>query len=273
MPTPIIKGNSSYNEKPYEVAFDPRRGITVRRRYTQAGGDSALVPLEQQARLAGYTTRRLVSPVLSELDITSPEIPQDGSGGPVEDIAVDTWQIVGSELLDTAFSSPRLATEVGPIDRRVCAETIRNGLPANSSPPFVGDGAGGVNAALQLYSELQKGQDSYLVAQYVLRHNTNVSESSGYNVSDDNVLAIYTTAQLLAEVTDGGLWLRPLPNRLEAKINSIYAMPMPAPDDDWYLLGWLKKPSTETAGASNRVDITTDYVLYNWSLLRYDVLL
>jgi hypothetical protein len=283
MPSPIIKGTSGIIEKPYEVSFDPRRGIQVRRRYTQAGGASGLEPVELQARAQGYTTRKLVSPVLSELEIISPELPSDGSGGSVEDVVYDTWQIVGNEVQESAYYSTVLMDAVSKNDRTVIARAIRDGGKpgwetlqaarlAQQKDDRIAYTAVTAADSRQFYRQLMRGQEFYSAGQYTLRHTTNVSENSTYNVSDDNVERLYTTSQLLAEITSGSLWVKPCPSRLVTKILSIPDQtPSDTDEQDYYLWSWRKLPSTETTGANNRVDINTDYVLYLWPLLYYDV--
>jgi hypothetical protein len=283
MPTPIVKGTSGIIEKPYEVSFDPRRGIQVRRRYTQAGGASGLEPVELQARAQGYTTRKLVSPVLSELEIISPEMPTDGTGGSVEDVVYDTWQIVGNEVQESAYYSPAAMSQISLNDRTIIARAMRAGTDrmgnlsdlaaarlAQQKEDKVLYTAVTDADALQFYRQLLRGQEHYSVSNYVLRHTTNVSENSTYNVSDENVNRLLTPAQLLAEITSASLWVKPCPARLVTKLLSIEEPARPEDDElDYWLWSWRKLPSTETTGANNRVDINTDYVLYHWSTLYY----
>jgi hypothetical protein len=278
---PIITGTSGIVEKPYEVSFDPRRGITVRRRYTQAGGTTGLDPVENDARARGYTTRKLVSPIISELEITSPELPEDGSGGSVQDVVYDTWQIVGQEVQESAYYSTVLMSYVNKNDRTVIARAMKDGgkpgwetlqaarLAQQKDDHIAYTAVTAVNSR-QFYRQLMRGQEFYAAGQYTLRHTTNVSEYSTYNVSDYNVECLYSRSQLLAEITSSSLWVKPCPNRLVNKILSIPDQTPSDPDEeDFYYWSWRKLPSTETTGANNRVDINTDYVLYLWPLLYY----
>jgi len=257
---PIIKGTGDIIIKPYEVFFDPRRGVSVRYRYTAAGGDAALLSVESVAQLAGWQTRKLVSPVLSELEVTSPDAPEG-----IAEIITDNWQIVGNEVNESAYYAPPMMSAVSLANRTFIADAIKQGTSTDEAVAALGADANGI----QFFKELLKGQDSYAVGQYVLRHTTNCSASSTYNVSDVNVERLYTTAQLLAEVTNGSLWIQPLPTRLVTKIGSIYSVTPPDAEAGFYLWSWRKLPSTETKTVGNRIEINTDYVLYLWSTLRY----
>lgn len=274
MGTPIIKGSGGATEKPYEVSFDPRRGLSVRRRYTQAGGDSDLAGIEATAQAAGYSTRKTVSPVLSELEIVSPEV-EPGGGNLV---VTDKWEVVGNEITKSAYENDwSLAIEalaagveknvLGNVRRQVDEYNKSNGVYTFTSNVGVIAGTDVDYWAGRLFDLIIRDQTSYLTGQYVLRHTTNCSASYGGNISDSNVFKIYTTAQLLSEVQDATLWIQPMAGRLVTKIGAI-----PAPDDrTGYQWGWLKKPSTEALTPDNRIEITTEYWLEQWSTYLYAV--
>ncbi len=110
-----------------------------------------------------------------------------------------------------------------------------------------------------------RGSTDYQRQQYVLRHTTNVSNRWQTNVSDFNVDYIYSTGSLLSECQNTGLWILPLPARLAFKIGQI---PVPQFRDN-YFWGWKKGASTETTAANNRIDISTEFVLEQWSVDYY----
>ena len=70
---------------------------------------------------------------------------------------------------------------------------------------------------------------------------------------------------LIAETTNAGSWVFPLPGRMAYKISNL-AAPIVI---SGYLWGWRKLPSTETTAAGNRIDITTEYWLEQWSTFIY----
>jgi hypothetical protein len=119
------------------------------------------------------------------------------------------------------------------------------------------------------YPHAQAGQTAYENdadgSGYVLRHGTNVSNQWTVNVADFGVGQIYTTAQLLSEVSDGGLWLNPLSFRMQYKIANL---PVPPARAGW-IVGWKKGRSTEQNAANNRNDITTHYEYGQWTTCLY----
>lgn len=94
---------------------------------------------------------------------------------------------------------------------------------------------------------------------YVLRHKTNISNRSTVNISDFGVGMIYSTAQLLSEVTNDGLWNNPLSVSDAYRIANI--MPPALPESiapDW-IIGWFKGRSQKDPAANNRIEVVQDY--------------
>ena len=117
------------------------------------------------------------------------------------------------------------------------------------------------------------GTTGYRRQQYVLKHKSNVSNRWSENVSDIGVDNIYSTADLLTEVTNPDELIFPLPGRLQYKLQAaayaaFQAIPDQTPPDN-YSLGWLKSSSTEITEGLNRVNIETDYVLELWDQYIY----
>lgn len=263
----IIKGPLAAIDEPIEVTFDPRNGIQTNYKQRAAGGPTPLIQRFLEAVQTNCRARLVISPVTSELEVTSPEVLAGE-----QEIITDTWQVVGNELNKSVYENPLVVALISANDLAVIARAVENKISLTEA-------VSGLNAdynvttytvptntvALQLFGELGREQDSYAVAQYVLRHTTNCSVNSGVNVSDFNVEAVYTTSQLLSEVENGNLWFQTLPNRLRSKILSIQAPPFRT----GYLWGWRKLASTETVTPNNRVEINTEYWLEQWSLLRY----
>jgi hypothetical protein len=280
MPTPIIKGTGAVIEKPYEVLFDPRRGKSVRRKWTQAGGNDALVPLEQEAALAGYSTRMLVSPVLSELEITSPEIPEGGgTGGNEINVVTDTWQLVGNEASRSRFQNPVLQAAVSYNDRAVIVRALRTGKKLeDAAADATADGLGTLVTptdpeALQLYNQCQspRNETDFTTFETVLIHTVTVGANSTWSVANNNVEKLFTTSQLLSEASSSALWVKPIPALLYNSISALPNRDLNPSDPEYDLYGWLwwkTAPKYET-DADNRIRITTEYRLKLWSLLDY----
>lgn len=101
---------------------------------------------------------------------------------------------------------------------------------------------------------------------YVLRHGTNVSNQYQSNIADFGTGQIYTTAQLLSEVSDSGLWINPLSERLQYKIANLVSPPPLA----HFTIGWKKSRSNENYSANNRNEIVTLYKYGQWAFALYD---
>lgn len=263
MPKPIINGTLEAIKQPSEYQYDPQRGVTRVDRW-EAAGPSGLYGLVATLGALGTAYNFTPSSAKSVLVATATG-PENGQ----PEVATDTWQIVGNELQKSLFEHPAsLAIEaawpgtLGIVKRDV--ESYNRGEPLAAPAPNVAAVAAGAG---KLFALLQRGTTHFGFAQYVLKHTTNASVAYDKNVSDTNVEKIYTTAQLLVEAQSATLWSFPLPGRLSAKINAIQA-PTPVTD---YLWGWRKVPSTETTAANNRIEITTEYVLEQWSTFIYGI--
>ena len=107
------------------------------------------------------------------------------------------------------------------------------------------------------------GQDTFFADQYTLKHTTNASNRGYFNVADVNVNAIYTQAQFYSEITNSSYWIFPAPNEIIGALNTIFGNLYPVPAN--YLPGALKGGSSRVTTARNRVNITTEYKIFNWS--------
>lgn len=196
---------------------------------------------------------------------------------------LDTWQIVGSSESKSLFAHPSMLQVATPDQITQMRSYLEANVPASSvftdeqpcGPTGIDGPCPGLDAidltdlfgtyADFLYELIAGGQSEYRIANYVLRHTTNVSNQWQSNVADFGVNQIYTPAQLLSEISSAALWILPCPARLQYKISNIPSLPF-VENFQW---GWLKSPSTETSAANNRVDITTDYALDLWSTIVY----
>lgn len=193
-----------------------------------------------------------------------------------QEYTIDSWEIVGNESSVDGLSHPTVFAIINAYQNGTGAPNgttsdVYGELRQNLANDATTDDAFTNGDQLLLpysgtlvefaYSLNQRGSTDFRQGAYVLRHTTNVSNRWQANVSDFGVDSIYTPAQLLTEVTDSGLWIFPLPGRLQYKIAFI---PSPAPQPD-YLWGWLKSASTETTAANNRVNIQTEYTLALWA--------
>lgn len=256
MPKIIATGKSGPIKQPSEIRYDPVRGVEVVERWESVG--DGLNGVAGNLALAGASYRQTKGKLKSELEATYAAGTASSSGVP--EITTDVWEIRANEIQKDIREHP--LASVTYISEDVWNQ-IQSGLdnrtkPADMSPALTGNAA-------KVYDLLRRGSTHFSLGQYVLRHTTTVGARTTRNVSDNNVECIYTTAQLIAEATNTGLWAYPLPARLSTKIQAIQA-PAAKPD---YLWGWRKLPSTETTAAGNKVEITTEYWLEQWSTFVY----
>lgn len=130
--------------------------------------------------------------------------------------------------------------------------------------------AGDAAAFMKYYRLYANGQTHYQDSSWALRHTTNAPQNWARNVADTNRNRIYTNSQLLAEVTNGTLWIAPLPARLQYKLINAYdswVTDHPARTD--FMSGWLKGASSEATVGGGRVEIQTTYKLDQWGTPPY----
>jgi hypothetical protein len=234
--------------------FDPQRGRVYRTNYRGISQGQMLSYWET------YIGLGMAARVTFHMGDTASLEVEDST----QAYTIDVWQILGNEESRDGLSHPALIAALGSSADDYIA-LMREHLANNDkeSDVFAADGdLYGLDAAVKRFYSLQaRGSTEYRHGQYVLRHSTNAPNRWAVNISDSGVDEVYTPAQLLTEVQDGSLWVYPLPGRLAYKLGAI-ASPTAQTN---YLWGWLKSASTETSAANNRVDITTEYTLEQFS--------
>lgn len=237
--------------------FDPARGYAHRLDYKGAS-QAQMLALQQDYVRAGIACRL----AYHQGDTSSLSV-EDST----QQFTLDSWQMMANEESRDGLGHPSLTSALanGGYDVEVILQKTREHLANNESPQTLFAAGGdffGAPAILQRFYRLQfRGATEYRRVQYVLRHTTNAPNRWSRNISDIGKDCIYTEAQLLTEVQSASLWIYPLPYRLAYKIAAI---PAPTAQAN-YLWGWLKDGSTETTAANNRIEITTEYVLEQWS--------
>ncbi len=261
MPRIIAVGKRGPIRRPVEISYDPTRGQIITARWESLGQDLAGVAnTYANNRIAfNWTNSPHKSVLVAQASAAQLGYPER---------IVDTWQILANEIQkDLKEFPPVLAMEaaypgtLGYITRDV--DLYNQGKPPGT--PAIPAGAN--PTAGKLFNLLIRGTTHFPVSQYVLKHSTNVSNAYAQNVADVNVGKVYTTAALLKEVQDKNSWVFPLPGRMAFKITNI---PAPAAVTD-YQWGFRKLASTETTTADNRIEISTEYWLEQWSTFLYAV--
>lgn len=261
-------------------AFDPTRGYLHKQDWRGLGRQE-MIALQNAYALSGIACE-----IINELGIWSLVVDDT-----TQQYTIDSWQLVANEENLNILEHPTIQQLVGIYGDQLLSVIqyfASNINPENNTSFLISVLEGtatvainGTNYSLNLsdadaltvgrfYSLYQRGTTDYRQSQYVLRHTTNAPNRYLANISDVNVNFIYSTAELLTEVTSAALWIYPLPFRLQYKINSIPVQsPVTANDIVPYEWGWLKSSSTETTAANNRIDISTDYTLALWETLTY----
>jgi hypothetical protein len=198
---------------------------------------------------------------------------------------IDRWEFGVSEEQPSILQNPRLDVSVGgetitEIYRLAIGVALRDGssLDDACASKDVTTKNGGTaitppsatHRTRRVFELMKNGQTQYQTGNLVLRHTTNVSNRYATNISEVDENSIYYQADFLAEVSSTSLWIFPLPGRLYAKAQSFFNRHEPAAKA-YYLYGWLKSVSPETAVSNNRVEIVTTYKLDFWSTDLYPI--
>lgn len=266
MATNTIKRGSIY---PYEQRvvfdYDPARGIIYDYDFDGAGQP------EMQAIFNDYVAQGIACRMVFEKDKATLQA-QDSTNS----VTLDTWQILGNVESPDGLSHPTVLQictddQVAAIRSGIEAVTAATPIKTQISAILAGSSFSGLSAGqkeiLTRFIGLQlRGSKEYRKPEYVLRHTTNAPSNNTQNIADVGINNIYTPAQLLSEAQDSGLWLFPIPPYLSYKIANI---PVPTFKAN-YLWGWLKSPSTSSTAANNRIDISTEFTLAQWSTDYYD---
>lgn len=275
MPSATRTGSSLPQLQRQTFRSDPSRGETVISDYRGAN-QSAVIGNANIYGAAGIAYDLTLAGGLADLN----------ANDATANNPIDNWEIVGNAERRDLFQNPLWANDL--TDDQLAA--VRFYLNSDTSPANafldtsgtpVKDSNGNTVANLhsligtvvqRAYARYQMGNDEFEHDAYgagsVLRHTTNVPARWGVNVADFNVGFIYSTAQLITELSNPGLWIYPIPNRLIYKINHI---PVPTLRE-YTRWGWKKSPSTEDTSASNRVNIQQHYVLGLWNTDDYQAL-
>lgn len=256
MPRPKVNGTLSPIRQPDSYSFDPTRGLTRTIGY-ECADPNGLFPIAAGFQALRYSFTHTPGGEKSKIIATA-----SGPDSGQPEVTTDTWQLVGNEIQKDAKEHPTIIAlelahpgAIGYITRFVDLY-FQNKTPTETFP-----GGTAPDSAIALAQLLIRGTTHYCLSQYVLKHTTNVSNTYAQNVADFNIDKVYTTEQLLSETQNGASWIYPLPARLAYKIDNLVANPTLT----GYTWGWMKKASTETTSAGNRIEINTEYWLEQWN--------
>jgi hypothetical protein len=269
MPRPEINGSLLPFLQSETDRFDPARGFIYTAIF-RGLSDKQIQDLQSDYVRGGVACSVTTSHGVSVLEV------EDST----QQYTLDTWQLDGNEERIDGFSHPTLisifGTDTGVGGGADNFASLRTDLenqvrPSDLIQTLVSDGFSEESASTvaRFYSLNQRGSPEFendaFGGGYVLKHITNAPNRWNSNIADFGVGMIYSTAQLLSEIRDSGLWILPCPARLVYKIAHI---PAPAPQAN-YFWGWRKSRSSESNSANNRIDIMQRYTLELWSLDYY----
>lgn len=241
MPKPIINGTLQPIRQRVRFSYDPSQGLTTTTEYESAGDNCG--GLAASLQRAGVAYDLTSSPVRSRLVATQ------SRNSFIEETAVERWELLSNQQQFDVRSHPNVVALGTDLIKRVKKD-------AEKSTAIDPNIYGNVNAA-RLYRLLVHGDTTYLVPQWVLRYTANISNSYQFlTEANSGFGTIYSNAQAAAAVPAG---------RMRSTIQSITA---PAADSDLYW-GWLKLNVSEVQTARNRIDVSAEYWLAQWSVLLY----
>lgn len=242
--------------------YDPANGKTVTTEWYEPGRTLDGYAKSLEATGASYTLTQ------TDLKSTLVETASDSIATGGTDDTTDRWEVLANQVQKDVKEHPRwVATSDAERRAKLLKDVNRVLEKGQASTHDWEDPDAPTDAKLRAFFNLLiTGASHYATAEWVVRHTTNVWNGFPDNIADDGVLTVYTTASLISELSNSSLWTFPMPTRLQNKISGIAA---PSPLAAGLTWGWLKMPSSESTGANNRIDISTEYWLSAWADILY----
>jgi len=262
----ILRGTSTPLIQRYGEKWSPSTGFA--RNYVYKNFDEAQMRAQFQAFInAGVEAQISSSFGVWELEAI------DTTG----EVTIDKWEVNIDEEQPSALQNPRNIANVDDASvMDVLAVALRDGLSLAEAHAKIAEDTGGTYTAppynaytKRLFERMMAGQTQYQSSRMILRHTTNAPARYQSNIADLGVNMLYTHADLLSECLSGSLWVYPLPGALEYALTYFYNTYSPTSKSN-YLWSWLKSGSPRVTAANNRVDISTQFKLDQWSTDEYE---
>jgi len=186
------------------------------------------------------------------------------------EVPVNVWELLGQDLEHDAWLHPKsnriTDTDYGKILRAI--EEIKDRKPVSVYPS--GPEANSMLALLK-----KAGNVAFVQSQFVLRKTQTVTSTFQFDMSMAGLDQIWTTARLVAaEPLMNSNILRAVNNipnqQVMYRVDTGPESGNLVVDGNW-LWGWLKKSPTITQEANNRIKLTQEFWLENWSTYLYSV--
>lgn len=240
---------------------------------------------DQDFRGLSYANMQALANVYSGAGIEYELTLQDGKASmrtidTTGNITIDTWEVKASQVTKTIFENPIILANVTANDLAVlgyAAATDAKDLPTalanvNASDPGTTYTMPNMSNAYTDWLWRQvflNSVESYFADQYSLTHTTSASNRGYYNVADVDVNCIYTQAQFYSEIMNASSWIFPAPPEIIGALNTVFShLPPPVAP---FVQGALKGGATRVTAANNRVNVTTEYLIENWSNYLYSL--
>ncbi len=164
---------------------------------------------------------------------------------------INVWELIGQDLNHDLYEHPKAAALTTDEVRllRKAVDEIKRGSTITVSL--------GGSTSISMKDLLIKGTDAYIQSQWVLRKSQTITSKFALNLSTYAVDAIWSLEQIYAVET--------VYDNIANTINTI-AAPAPKAGFKW---GWLKKSPTIMAEANNRIKVTQEWWLEQWSTFIY----
>lgn len=256
----IVKGQRGAVLQPVSHTWTPDRGFEYLPSYEGDINSVLNVAYNLRRNKIAYTLRN--EGATGRVDINQ-NTPETGTA----ERPVGSWSLVGNQSTKDIFEHPRFKALSD--DAKKILKFLRNG--DFDDDPLFSDRSASDQATLGTFGALFydlvfNQQFSYAIAQYVLKHNYTTSLAYSSALSAGNILSLYSKSQLIAECTNPNIVFDdPLPLMIEAEINNISE---PA-SQNGYTWAWLKQPPTVSYEADDRISVSVEYWLEQWSDVLY----
>lgn len=250
MGRPRIVGSLAPIQKPPSIQFDPTRGLIINNEYESAGNGLVGLANTFYAGKVAFTLKPSTHKSHLSATITS------GQAG-FPELVQDHWQLLANEVQKDLREHPAvLALEASsPGILALILKAVDDFNNGKTTTPSFPDGE-----ANTVFDLMKKGQTHFAVGQYVLRWTTNVSFNSTVYRGEGNREMLYSTSQVISESLP--------PTAITSAMTSISAPTFVS----GYFWSWRRLPSTRTTVAQNRVEVSTEYWLDQWSTYIYSPL-
>lgn len=189
------------------------------------------------------------------LTVTTPEDPTGDS----EVSVTAQFELLGNELQKDIREHP-IALALGYEKLKIIDGVLNGDLKSPGVKYSESDILAGNMTHVYRYLRQRNGNGGYHKSQYVFRYTRITSNRAVIDVGFTGVERIHTTAQMVAQTGP--------PPGILASIADAYTTSVPAAVAD-YQYGWMKKTPTVTNVAGNKVQISGEYWLEEWSTIFY----